>query len=148
MIETVSGNIGLLEPLETLKEQFASSGVHQQKIKEFEEEFGGWRRCRGDGNCFYRACGFALIESLLRAKPEKLRKLLDVVRSASHKGETEAFLGFAESLCSLDTASALERWYRTIFVDVGLDAELTRAIRLVSAEFLTNHQEADFNGLP
>lgn len=147
MITTISGNIGFAESLDTLKEQFSGSDVHQQKIAEFGEEFGGWRRCRGDGNCFYRAAGFAIFEGLLVQDPSKLKPILQTVR-ASAAGEVEALLSLTDSLCALESRTALERWYRSVYTDATLDAQLVRAIRLVAASFLTSNQEVDFNGLP
>mmetsp|Transcript_54239 Transcript_54239/g.142862 ORF Transcript_54239/g.142862 Transcript_54239/m.142862 type:complete len:304 (-) Transcript_54239:58-969(-) len=147
MIDTVSGCVGFLEPLDTLQEQYSGSDVHRQKISDFASEFGAWRRCRGDGNCFFRAYGFALVESLLRGGPSSLRPVLDQLR-ASAAGEAEAFLNAAQPLCDLPPEVALERWYRTLFMSEEIDSQLVRAIRMVSAEYLTNNEEADFNGLP
>lgn len=146
MIDTISGNIGFLEPLDSLRNQFTGSEVQQRKINEFATEFGGWRRCRGDGNCFYRACGFAFIEALLWKEPKSLRPFLEVVRSCGP--ETESLVSLALPLCELEPAVALERLYRTIFVDKAVDASLVKALRLVSSGFLKEHADAEFNGLP
>lgn len=146
MIDSIAGNVSFLESLDTLKDQFTGSVVHQQKILEFGE-FGGWRRCRGDGNCFYRACGFAFVESLLREGPGKLKPAVDVMRTSS-KGEAESLLGLLTDLCAVEPTAALDKFYRKILLEESVDAELVRVMRLVSAHFVMENQEVDFNGLP
>lgn len=147
MIPTLSGSIGLVEGLDALGEQFAGSEVHQQKLRELSSEFGAYRRCRGDGNCYYRAFGFAVVEGLLRRRPASLKPVLDRVE-ADAADEATGFLGLARTLCDLEPQAALRRWYDAILTDPELDQQLVRAIRRLSAEYLTRNASVDFNGLP
>uniref|UniRef100_A0A7S0ZXJ5 ubiquitinyl hydrolase 1 n=1 Tax=Noctiluca scintillans TaxID=2966 RepID=A0A7S0ZXJ5_NOCSC len=147
MIPTISGKVGLLQNMDSLEAQYRGSTQHRQKVGELARDFGGWRRCRGDGSCFYRACGFSLIEALLHRRPKDLRPVLERVR-ADAAGAASGLLEFATPLCDLSPTEALELWYHRILTDPRLDADVVRAMRMVSASFLTRNREADFNGLP
>ena len=46
-------------------------------VDKLEENYGMWRKIRGDGNCFYRAFGFAYLEHLIITKDRQT--LLDFV---------------------------------------------------------------------
>merc|ERR1719490_90880 len=61
MIPTRSGQLGLAEPLSVLEEQFVNPEI-RRKLDVMKGDYGAYRRCRGDGNCFYRALGFAYLE--------------------------------------------------------------------------------------
>ncbi|KAA0195068.1 Ubiquitin thioesterase, partial [Fasciolopsis buskii] len=58
-------------PLSTLDEDFAGHSVYLEKLNLLKEKYRGIRRLRRDGNCFYRAFGFAYIEYLLAGKRVK-----------------------------------------------------------------------------
>ncbi|CAH8437393.1 unnamed protein product [Heterobilharzia americana] len=55
-------------PLSTLDEDFSGHTVYLEKLKLMKQNYHGIRRLRRDGNCFYRAFGFAYIEHLLNGK--------------------------------------------------------------------------------
>lgn len=58
--------LGPLQPLDDLAKEFAHSPNHVRKVKELGSRgFRLIRRVRGDGNCFYRAVGFAWLEALV-----------------------------------------------------------------------------------
>lgn len=62
--------IGNKEGLSVLMKEFDGDVVYQEKIKKLQENYSFQRRTRGDGNCFYRAFGFAYMERLLHDKNE------------------------------------------------------------------------------
>jgi len=66
MIRTKSSTVGFLIGLEELENQFVNP-IILAKLETMRNQLGyvGYRRCRGDGNCYYRALGFAYLESLL-----------------------------------------------------------------------------------
>mmetsp|Transcript_5776 Transcript_5776/g.11538 ORF Transcript_5776/g.11538 Transcript_5776/m.11538 type:complete len:409 (-) Transcript_5776:81-1307(-) len=146
--------IGLLEPLETLQDQFAGSDAsHQmQKIFDLADEFGGWRHVLGDGNCYYRAIGFCIVEMTLLRKPKRLRRILEVVRKSvderSCQEETEEFLRIAVKLMHMENLPALEAWMRTMLTDPVLDHQLVTAMRVVSGMFLLYATEMSPDELP
>eukprot|EP00439_Symbiodinium_sp_Y106_P084503 s803_g25.t2 len=61
----------LLRPFEpgsrgTLKDEFKFNKSFGAKVDGLiREGYKGWRRVRGDGNCFYRAVGYSLIEQII-----------------------------------------------------------------------------------
>ncbi|TNN17681.1 Ubiquitin thioesterase otubain-like isoform 2, partial [Schistosoma japonicum] len=60
--------ISAILPLSTLDEDFNGHSVYLEKLKLMKQNYRGIRRLRRDGNCFYRAFGFAYIEYLLSGK--------------------------------------------------------------------------------
>ncbi|KAI8086029.1 peptidase C65 Otubain-domain-containing protein [Halteromyces radiatus] len=53
------------EPLLKLEEEFKDNEPFLQKIKNLSRKHNRIRKCRGDGNCFFRAFAFAWFESAL-----------------------------------------------------------------------------------
>lgn len=62
--------IGKKESLNVLMKEFDGDLVYQEKVKKLQACYSFLRRTRGDGNCFYRAFGFAYMEQLLQDKNE------------------------------------------------------------------------------
>mmetsp|Transcript_47301 Transcript_47301/g.143807 ORF Transcript_47301/g.143807 Transcript_47301/m.143807 type:complete len:407 (-) Transcript_47301:101-1321(-) len=144
-IDTASGLIGFLDPLETLHEVLTDE-QQQGKLFDLSSEFGGWRRCKGDGNCFYRAYGFALVEAILSKSPKSLAPLAaDLGRPT--QGETQDLLGLMKELSHLDGDVALETWYQALLIDESLDAQLVRAVRMACADWLMQNEDAEFSGM-
>ncbi|CAG8611350.1 9035_t:CDS:2 [Paraglomus occultum] len=75
--------VGRLESIEELMREYEhGSESYRQKIQKLAEKHGKIRRCRGDGNCFYRALVFAWFERLLHSKSHHLiQKAIDTVKS-------------------------------------------------------------------
>lgn len=68
----VPPNVGIYEPLSSLRDEFKFNKHFGQKVTELAGEgYHGWRRIRGDGNCFYRAFGFGLLEQIILAPPKQ-----------------------------------------------------------------------------
>lgn len=58
--------MGPPEDLQSLGLEFKHNEAFQRKVRWLEKNgYTGWRRILGDGNCFYRAVGFALMEQLV-----------------------------------------------------------------------------------
>lgn len=54
-------------PIQELKNDYQiDDEIYQKKIENLEQDYGHLRRTRPDGNCFFRAFGFAYFESLLK----------------------------------------------------------------------------------
>merc|ERR1719426_202868 len=68
MIPTRGGGLGFVERIADLEEQF-SDPTTKQKLQILGRSAPLYRRSRGDGNCFYRAVGFGLLEQLVSAAP-------------------------------------------------------------------------------
>lgn len=169
----VPANIGPWEPLVTLAEEFRYNQNFKQKVGMLlRDGYKGWRRIRGDGNCFYRAVGYAVLEHLIRceAEPRKIKtgelhqkfsKLVlphDSAEQLAHAeflarleilrdtGEWEPF-NFGNEGASPKRAKPLESLYQSL-VDPNetLDLAVIRALRIITANFLTEHaNDADIN---
>ncbi|GAA5988680.1 hypothetical protein JCM5350_003848 [Sporobolomyces pararoseus] len=64
--------LGQTEPLERLLEEYQEGTGYRMKVKRLiEDGWTGFRRSRGDGDCFYRAFIFSLLSSYL-ARPAAL----------------------------------------------------------------------------
>jgi len=57
--------IGTKESLLTLTNDYAEDKVYQDKIIDIHNRYGEFRRMRPDGNCFYRAFSFGVLEKCL-----------------------------------------------------------------------------------
>lgn len=61
-IPFVSGKV----PIQELKSDYQVDDIYQKKVEHLERDYDFLRRTRPDGNCFFRAFGFAYFESLLK----------------------------------------------------------------------------------
>lgn len=61
-------NVGPREQLASLAEEFRFNEKFVNRVQQLERlGYVGWRRIRGDGNCFYRSVGFGLLEQIIAA---------------------------------------------------------------------------------
>ncbi|NXQ69402.1 OTUB1 thioesterase, partial [Quiscalus mexicanus] len=67
-----------LELAELYKEYAEDDHVYQEKIKDLLQKYSYIRKTRPDGNCFYRAFGFAHLEALLEDGQELQRCMMGV----------------------------------------------------------------------
>lgn len=145
MIETTSGLIGYVDSLDNLAD-ILTDERQQCKIFELCEEFGGWRRCKGDGNCFYRASGFALIEAALcGGDPQSLQPLTDSFQAAAG-GDATDLVALLYGLTDQDSESAIELWYSSLLCNADLDSQLVRSVRRVCADWLEANRHRKFSG--
>ncbi|ESO02538.1 hypothetical protein HELRODRAFT_184997 [Helobdella robusta] len=96
--------IGELEDLGNLETEMASDDIFVRKVQILKQRYSNFRRVRGDGNCFYRAFGFACLENFLD-KPEECLRFRDVATGC--KDELVS-LGFPE--CTVED-------FYTVFVE-------------------------------
>lgn len=75
------------------------------KYQDFCQQFGFIRRVKGDGNCFYRALCFRLVETLMhngssvkRIKDQLIRSNEDLVRAGLEEGEFKELIGTVSTL--------------------------------------------------
>lgn len=62
--------VGARSQINSLGQEYACDPVYLQKIADLESRYLSLRRTRGDGNCFFRAFGFAYFEYLLLSKKD------------------------------------------------------------------------------
>eukprot|EP00397_Hematodinium_sp_SG-2012_P058091 GEMP01073210.1.p1 GENE.GEMP01073210.1~~GEMP01073210.1.p1 ORF type:complete len:316 (-),score=45.90 GEMP01073210.1:238-1185(-) len=143
MIKTKSQAVGFAEDLSSLAEQYVSP-VIRAKLDALKNMYPCWRRCRGDGNCYYRAFGFAYVEKLLLQE--------DTIRISSLLERLEIAKKFMISTDSLEilkeVTTSLSVFYQAIIGDAKKDAALIWCVRALVAQYLAQHASADFNGIP
>ncbi|XP_022097922.1 ubiquitin thioesterase OTUB1-like [Acanthaster planci] len=60
-------------PISVLFDEYLDDAVYKAKIEDLSMQYSHIRKTRGDGNCFFRAFGFAYLERLLTDKKELKR---------------------------------------------------------------------------
>ncbi|KAI8388433.1 peptidase C65 Otubain-domain-containing protein [Radiomyces spectabilis] len=63
------------EPLSHLEEEYKDNEPFLRKVKNLNGDHQKIRKCRGDGNCFFRAFAFAWFESVLQKRSEYVTNL-------------------------------------------------------------------------
>ncbi|GFO48669.1 ubiquitin thioesterase [Plakobranchus ocellatus] len=66
---------------EIVEEYSQEDAIYRQKIEDLKSRFKNLRKTRGDGNCFYRAFGFAYLEKLLNDGKE-YKRFLDIAQKS------------------------------------------------------------------
>lgn len=150
-------NVGRCEALSSLAWDFRFNRDFGDKVRALEAMgYRGWRRVRGDGNCFYRAVGFGLLERLAAQEGarrtswgEQICHNLGAVRfedarhQAGHEGLLDRVRRLAAGRAWDDTGAnevpvpvptALRRSMRS--PGSALDLALVRALRHVAAACL------------
>uniref|UniRef100_W5L5D8 ubiquitinyl hydrolase 1 n=1 Tax=Astyanax mexicanus TaxID=7994 RepID=W5L5D8_ASTMX len=121
----------------------------ETKYQDFCQQFGFIRRVKGDGNCFYRALCFRLVETLMhngssvrRIKDQLLRSNEDLVRAGVEEGEFKELIGtFLRVLDQLE-ADDCEETLLGFFNDHTTSDSMVKYLRLLTSAHLQNH--ADF----
>lgn len=143
-------NVRPREEIEALRDEFRHNAFMVGKIRKLADEHGytHWRPIRGDGNCFYRAAVFGVLEAWFSAgamhRVMEFVKLLQKVRY-EEQGEQCAHEEMLKRLQSWDSATELEHW---VAMDSVIDQALVRACRRILREHLVSHAEAQLpNGM-
>lgn len=62
--------VGIKETLSSLEKEYMDDDVYRSKVQDLSNKYKSIRRTRPDGNCFFRAFGFAYLEGLLDCQQE------------------------------------------------------------------------------
>lgn len=125
------------------------------KIQELNFLYCGWRSIRGDGNCYYRAVIFSLIEQLITANNRpQLQALHDKFNSISgtmpgprSKAEHDKLLMRLQSAADGELWKSPMDFVRDISNDCVLDLSIVRACRRLVSAYIMNNQTLDLNGI-
>lgn len=121
----------------------------ETKYQDFCQQFGFIRRVKGDGNCFYRALCFRIVEtfmqnesSLKRIKDKLSRSQEDLIRAGFEESEFKDYLNcFLRVLEQLE-ADDCEETLLVFFNDHATSDSMVKYLRLLTSTHLQNH--ADF----
>lgn len=109
-VAAVVQSLGKLESLNSLVDEFKYNKSFCQKVDELHKKgYIGWRRVRGDGNCFYRACGFGLLEQIITAPIKQQMAWAEVLRRCLESLRFEDREEQAEHLRLLDHVTQLSK---------------------------------------
>lgn len=95
-INTTQPLIGNLEDIFNLEMELATDQNFVTKVQKLKKNYSHFRRVRGDGNCFYRAFGFACFENFIKNKDN----IKDFRERADRCKEHLVTLGYHE--CSIE----------------------------------------------
>jgi len=152
MIRTRSQAIGFAEDLCTLSDQFTNNVILEKLVK-LETRYPYWRRCRGDGNCYYRALGFAYIEKIIAAGESRFDQT-GLVLLLSRLDDTVPLLQTidfpaSDSLSLIQEAcQSLKTFYISMIGNKDYDAALVWCMRALIGTYMLEHAKDDFNGIP
>ncbi|KAI8065361.1 peptidase C65 Otubain-domain-containing protein [Gilbertella persicaria] len=79
------------EPVSNLLEEFKDNEPFLRKINNLGHQHDKIRRCRGDGNCFFRAFAFAWFESALKQDKATYEANLNKLKHSENLLETSGF---------------------------------------------------------
>eukprot|EP00057_Strongylocentrotus_purpuratus_P028333 XP_011682807.1 PREDICTED: ubiquitin thioesterase OTUB1-like [Strongylocentrotus purpuratus] len=136
-------------PLSVLADEFKSDPVYCQKIDDLLTTHRFIRKTRGDGNCFFRAFGFAYFETLLTDKVE-LHRFIGIAKKSKEELILLGFPAFTledfhdtfmEAVRSIQDKPSLENLVET-YCDQGISDYLVVYFRLLTSGEL--QKRADF----
>ena len=146
-------------PIQELKDDYSiEDDIYQNKIKHLEKDYECIRRTRPDGNCFFRAFGFAYFESLLlgdekteKANREELDKFIEFTKrskeelinlglpSVTIEDFFEVFLETLLSIKSKETPSSEKLLEK--FCDQTTSDYIVVYFRLITSGYLQQNSE-------
>lgn len=163
--------IGPFESLASLAQELGSGSRGKANLKRFEEQgYTGWRRSCHDGNSFYRAVAFGLLERLVTAdaphREERVAALVEQLAGLSFEDQA-AREAHAELLARLERLRRGGGWEAPSLRDADMtalgllyscwrapnstiDTALVSALRKLTAQYLLQKgQDASVNqGIP
>lgn len=159
----IGRNLGPREGLSSLSDEWKFNKSFVDRVRRLEKRgYCGWRRVRGDGNCFYRAVGFGLLEQLVAAKPLRrlmyLTTLRDQLASITYQDDAAKAAAHADLIERVERLRCGDAWEAPCGADaemtpLGLlyrnlqnpgetaDLALVRALRRLTANYIRNHAD-------
>jgi len=142
--------IGSVLTFDDIVEGYAKEdSVYRKKIEDLKTKYKNIRKVRGDGNCFFRAFGFAYLERLI-TKPEEYGRFVEIAQKSKDEliglGFPQFTLEdfhdvFMEIVGHVKTPATVEKLVET-FNDSGLSDYFVVYLRLlVSGELQKNEGE-------
>jgi len=91
-ISTNIALVGVKEPVDVLLNEYVNDAVYQSKIVDIQKDYKFIRRTRPDGNCFFRAYCYSLLEALIvkpELRPAIKQKVVDAKQLLTDAGMTQ-----------------------------------------------------------
>jgi len=144
--------------IEKMRDIYPNSKVYLRSVNFISMRFDGWRKSRGDGNCYYRALGAAYIEHLAR-QTTGIEELDDFIRKLEQNegyyrlkaGFNDSRPEFIEGLKNIRSSKANNPVVAMITAQSNLllprfDENLIREMRILTANSLVlnkNHPDIE-----
>ncbi|XP_055449197.1 ubiquitin thioesterase OTUB2 isoform X2 [Psammomys obesus] len=123
--------------------------IYQRKIQELSKRFTSIRKTKGDGNCFYRALGYAYLESLLgksreivKFKEHVLQTPNDLLAAGFEEHKFRNFFNAFYSVVELVEKDSSVSSLLKVFNDQSSSDQIVQFLRLLTSAFIRNR--ADF----
>nr|CAG4652035.1 EOG090X0AE1 [Triops cancriformis] len=140
--------VGAKEPVDCLLQEYANDSIYIGKVKLLSQTYRFLRRTRPDGNCFFRAFGYAYFEQLLKDKEDYGR----FQALAAKSKDALVALGFPKFTVEdfydtfMDTVDKIGKGLTQeellgIFQDQGLSDYIVVYLRLLTSGQLQKEQE-------
>ena len=152
-MRTLKDTIGPMRNISALAKSRSLSDEVRAKMSELSEDYRGLRPVRRDGNSYYRAICFGLIEYIITSGRRFMFRNMIAAFQWAYSG-TPALLtdarrtNFYNLLDRLDDAAAGTIWNETFEFEAGvldmndpLDESLIRACRLLLAEYISRNRD-------
>jgi|EP00505_MAST-04D_sp_SCG-Rhode-Island_P005645 ubiquitin thioesterase protein OTUB1 len=146
-IKATQKEVGDVEDPKVLMEEYKDNTNFHHKIQNIIDRYGGVRRSRGDGSCFYRSFVFGYFERI-KDKPDEIAK------AVTHAGEVKTLLfekGYPEFTVSdfhenyvdvlNEIAGVSTAELETILRDAGNDQYTVYFARLVTSAYMQSHPD-------
>ncbi|KAK9507314.1 hypothetical protein O3M35_007199 [Rhynocoris fuscipes] len=142
--------VGPKESLSTLESEYVNDEIYLRKVQALYGKYDSIRRTRPDGNCFFRAFGFAYLEQLISKKEEyesfrdRARKSKDQLIALSFPKFTledfhDVFMEVV-SVVGRNDKEAREQLYK-MFNEQGYSDYVVVYLRLIASAHLQEKQE-------
>ena len=157
-LRRIQENIGVLTPIESIPFKFSHNSVKIAKVQALADAYSGYRSVRGDGNCYYRAIFFSLIEQIISGcfddsekRNESFKILHDVFCPLKFEVKTES--DFHKNLLKrLQEAANGSAWgsmnefeFEIVHGESNMDEALVRACRKLTCTSLKKNQTVIVN---
>ncbi|KAG0172737.1 hypothetical protein DFQ28_007444 [Apophysomyces sp. BC1034] len=135
------------EPISKLQEEFKDNAPFLRKIENLSQKHDKIRKCRGDGNCFFRAFAFAWFESLMRDSV-KYEAALAEIKSTEDLLELGGFQKLAyedfyevalEQFQQLPSFASDEDLFLANFQSAEISNAIVMYLRFVASAYLRIH---------
>eukprot|EP00823_Brevimastigomonas_motovehiculus_P001094 TRINITY_DN1162_c0_g1_i1.p1 TRINITY_DN1162_c0_g1~~TRINITY_DN1162_c0_g1_i1.p1 ORF type:complete len:341 (-),score=97.33 TRINITY_DN1162_c0_g1_i1:309-1331(-) len=135
----------------SLDKEYSKNAIYLKQISELKARYSGMRRIRGDGNCFYRAFMYGLLEHIISKKDttlcdalvKTLTKCGDNLASYFDTFTYEDFLGGAVDMLvilkSTNFQMGVKGFHAQLTSDVGMDMTFTTLPRFLVAAYMQDN---------
>ncbi|XP_017776361.1 PREDICTED: ubiquitin thioesterase otubain-like [Nicrophorus vespilloides] len=143
--------VGPLDQISSLESEYSTDTIYLAKIKDLSSKYKSIRRTRPDGNCFFRAFGYAYIEKLLDDK-EQFSLFYDLVEKSKNslvalgfpqftvEDFYDTFMEVLKRINDIDDASDAKKELHNLFNEQGYSDYMVVYLRLLTSGQLQKEQ--------